>query len=327
MQAVKTLNSSKDLARYYTHVDQKPLGKGAYGEVRRAIRKSDNQEVVLKYMQPEVGFNFAALLKDVHREWLVMYNLNHPNLPKYYQLYELPAENKVVIEMSLARGENLHDFIEGTDTLTPAQAWEVVYQLFSTLTFLHRLSLVHRDIKADNIILDRSHSYPRITVVDMGFACFYSTRDTFKKCDRNKAGTVGFMSPELLHQSMDRDYGFDPLPASDVWAAGVTTYFLFESMLPFTNQGDPDILEKEVADLTVAYDDPAYKEVVARTLVVDWKARATADEILRIASDRTKALGVPRMEPVKRSRDDRAPSVKRARTEPGILDWIINMFK
>lgn len=104
-------------------------------------------------------------------------------------------------------------------------------QLLGTLSYLHNRSVTHRDIKLENIIIDKRGI---IKLIDFGFCCCSSPDVRLKVF----CGTPSYMSPEIV---MKREYLGAP---SDIWASGILLYAMLCGAFPFRGPTDKELYKK-----------------------------------------------------------------------------------
>eukprot|EP01091_Cochliopodium_minus_P014346 TRINITY_DN4860_c0_g1_i1.p1 TRINITY_DN4860_c0_g1~~TRINITY_DN4860_c0_g1_i1.p1 ORF type:complete len:231 (-),score=41.60 TRINITY_DN4860_c0_g1_i1:136-828(-) len=183
---------------------QDKIGKGAYGEVYKAIMKKTNQVVAVKIIN--VSDNEA--INDVRQEIQMLYDCDHPNIVKYYGCYV--HESKIWIVMELCSGGSVCDIYRITGRgLTEDQIAVICRETLQGLKYIHSLKKIHRDIKGGNILLTTNGD---VKLVDFGVAAqiqnTLSKRNTF-------VGTPFWMAPEVVQKdSHDQK--------ADIWSLGIT---------------------------------------------------------------------------------------------------------
>jgi serine/threonine protein kinase len=125
----------------------------------------------------------------------------------------------MVLKYEYVDGDTLRIFTE-IDRLNGNAMLDIGVSVFSALAFLHSNGLVHRDIKPDNIMFNKNTN--RVTVLDLGFACFFDGRGPVSCFEGPIRGSLTYLSPEVLRRDL-----FNQIPTaeelllSDVWAFGV----------------------------------------------------------------------------------------------------------
>ena len=155
------------------------LGRGAFSVVFRG--RIDHKPCAVK-----VPLFRGAWTRWVYREGVALARVHHPNLPAVLEVGEVDELPYIVME--LVEGENLHDRLQ-RGPLGHHEALDVAMHLAAALGAVHRVGLVHRDVKPQNIILGRDGG---VRLVDFGFAT------PLELAIRDGAGTHGFAAPEQL---------------------------------------------------------------------------------------------------------------------------------
>ncbi len=164
-------------------------GRGSFGEVWRARDEVTEAEVAVKI--------YIALdkqgLKEFTEEFKVANALNHPNLlhADYYDI----CENRPFIVMPYCPEST----VSMVGKMDEGQAWKFLREVSAGLSYLHGKDIVHRDIKPDNILLDREGNF---LISDFGISTrMRSTlrrNSTREMSQKDIAGTIGYMAPELF---------------------------------------------------------------------------------------------------------------------------------
>jgi serine/threonine protein kinase/Tfp pilus assembly protein PilF len=224
------------------------LGEGGMGAVYRAVDLNLHREVALKFLPTELAADPAArqrLLKEAR----AASRLNHPNIATVYEVSE--ADGTPFIAMELVQGESLKQILE-RGALPPGQLLLIARQIAEGLSEAHQAGVLHRDVKAGNIMLDAKG---RVKILDFGLAMFSGnerapgeTTETFitrTATQWSTGGTVPYMSPEQLLG--------DPVDArSDVFSFGVLLYECLAGRLPFCGANSIDILHAILHEPTPA---------------------------------------------------------------------------
>ena len=188
------------------------VGYGGFGEVYRAWDPQLQREVALKLLLPgAVGgeAEYEAMLREAR----ALASVRHPNIVSVYGIDR--HDGRVGFWTDFVHGKTLSVLIAEQGTFGPREAALIGLDVARALSAVHRASLLHRDIKAENVMREEGG---RILLMDFGLSAF-EQRQT------NIAGTPNYMAPELFkggHSSV----------ATDIYALGVLLYFLVAGDFP-----------------------------------------------------------------------------------------------
>jgi serine/threonine protein kinase len=133
-------------------------------------------------------------ISEARKEIEIMETLNHPNIMKHIDSFEIP--NFLVIVLPLATGGDLYDFVYDNGPLKEPFAAKVAYDILQALENMHAQDIWHRDIKPENVVLmDSDFENPRVVLADLGFAKQFSPGEL---CDEF-LGTLGYQAPEIFN--------------------------------------------------------------------------------------------------------------------------------
>lgn len=209
---------------HYTTLQQ--IGKGAYGCVKMAYRKTDRLLVITKFIRKskvceESWVTDSLIGRVVPLEVSLLTTLHHPNIVRVLDVFENTGHFQMVMEKHGA-GMDLFEFIDRSPSLDEPLASYIFRQVVSALSYLHGLRVLHRDVKDENIILDEKF---HVKLIDFGSAAFMAPDRYFTTF----CGTVEYCSPEVLQGNPYSG------PELEMWALGVTLYTLFFEENPFVD--------------------------------------------------------------------------------------------
>lgn len=204
----------------------KPLGRGGMGVVYQARDTKLNRIVALKFLpheltvEPEVRERFI-------QEARAAAALDHTNICTVYEVDEFEGQN--YIAMAYIEGENLKNRLE-SGPMSVDEAMNIAAQVAGGLQEAHDKGIVHRDIKAGNIMLT---DIGKAKIVDFGVAKLASQPGLTKA--GSTFGTVAFMSPEQAR-------GEDVDHRTDIWSLGVLLYKMLTGELPFQGENEAAVI-------------------------------------------------------------------------------------
>ncbi len=205
------------------------LGEGAMGKIWAADDLVGQRRVALKFMSAELAATNAQALKRFEREAVMLEGINHPNIVQLLHCGRA-VDGTPFIALELMSGEPLIDDLEREGLFELDELQLLVDQLSSALHTLHERDIVHRDVKAENIFIDRSNGALRIKLFDFGLAKKSGSDGVASKKLTGvgmMVGTSEYMSPEQMVSSKDADY------TADLWALAVVAYVTLAGALPF----------------------------------------------------------------------------------------------
>uniref|UniRef100_A0A3B4GKA5 non-specific serine/threonine protein kinase n=1 Tax=Pundamilia nyererei TaxID=303518 RepID=A0A3B4GKA5_9CICH len=188
------------------------LSTGSFGRVYKGRRKGSGMVVALKFM-PKLGRS-ENQLQSLKREIEIMRDLRHPNIVQLFDSFE--TETEVVIVTEYAEGQ-LFQILEDDGNLPESQVRAIACQLVSALYYLHSHRILHRDMKPQNILLEKSGV---VKLCDFGAMSVSTLVLTSIK------GTPLYMSPELVEE---KPYDH----TADLWSLGCILYELHTGAPPF----------------------------------------------------------------------------------------------
>jgi serine/threonine-protein kinase len=214
------------------------LGKGGMGKVYKAIDKKLNEEVALKLIKPEIASD-KKTLERFNNELKFARKIAHKNVGRMYELMEEKGTH--FITMEYVPGQDLRGLIRQTGQLTVGTALSITKQVCEGLTEAHRLGVIHRDLKPQNIMIDKEGM---ARIMDFGIARSVSGKGITGA--GVMVGTPEYMSPEQV-ESKETDQ------RSDIYSLGIILYEMVTGRVPF--EGDTP-LSVAVKHKTEAPPDP-----------------------------------------------------------------------
>ncbi|EDW01876.1 GH20210 [Drosophila grimshawi] len=243
----------------------KTIGKGNFAKVKLAKHLPTGKEVAIKIID-KTQLNAMSLHK-LFREVRIMKSLNHPNIVKLFQVIE--TEKTLYLIMEYASGGEVFDYLVLHGRMKEKEARVKFRQIVSAVQYCHQKRIIHRDLKAENLLLD---SELNIKIADFGFSNEFtpgSKLDTF-------CGSPPYAAPELFQGKR-----YDG-PEVDVWSLGVILYTLVSGSLPFDGSTLRELRERV---LRGKYRIPFYmstdcENLLRKFLVLNPAKRASLETIM-----------------------------------------------
>ncbi|HUH05475.1 MAG TPA: protein kinase [Kofleriaceae bacterium] len=216
------------------------VGLGASGAVYQADQIALGRTVAVKLLRPELASD-PKLLARFHDEALAASRLNHPNTVSIIDYGQTP-DGLLYLVMEFLRGKTLTQLVRESFPLPVARIADIVGQVLAGLEEAHAAGVIHADLKADNIIVERRRGeWDLAKVLDFGVARIIGVTQK-DASDKTICGTPEYMAPELIG-------GAEATVASDLYAVGVLLYELLLGVTPF---GDSpriiDILTRHIRE-------------------------------------------------------------------------------
>ncbi len=212
------------------------LGRGGMATVYGALDIRLNRKVAIKVLPPEHAFNPAVRSRFV-REAQMSARLSHPSIVPIYSVDE--KDGLVYFVMALVEGDSLALRLANGSTMAPDDVRAVVSVVADALDYAHTQGVVHRDIKPDNILLDRKTGRPMVT--DFGIA--RAAAEEHRLTQTGMAmGTPAYMSPEQAMGERELD------GRSDIYSLGIVAYQMLAGETPFRATNTPAMLMKHVSE-------------------------------------------------------------------------------
>ncbi|MCA9758031.1 MAG: protein kinase [Candidatus Eisenbacteria bacterium] len=198
------------------------LGRGTFGTVFRARDPALDLEVALKVLHPGRASSSARLLE----EGRCLAKLRHPNIVRVFGVDEM--DGRVGLRMELVRGRSLAQIVEEDGPLGHYEAMRVLVEVCRALAAVHAAGLVHRDVKAQNVIREDTG---RIVLMDFGAGgestshLMSTGMDPGRRSGGRAVGTPLYLAPELIE-------GDEASRATDIYSAGVLLFHLLSGEFP-----------------------------------------------------------------------------------------------
>ncbi|XP_048413487.1 serine/threonine-protein kinase Nek8 isoform X3 [Stegostoma tigrinum] len=245
----------------------KVVGRGAFGIVHLCLRKADQKLVILKQIPVDQMTKDERLAAQ--NECQVLKLLNHPNIIEYYENF---LEDKaLMIAMEYAPGGTLADYIQKRNSLLDEDTiLHFFVQILLALHHVHNKLILHRDLKTQNILLDKYQMIVKIG--DFGISKILSS----KSKAYTVVGTPCYISPELCE---GKPYN----QKSDIWALGCVLYELASLKRAFEAANLPALVLKIMSGTFAPISDqysPELRQLILSMLSLDPSKRPQLSEIM-----------------------------------------------
>ncbi|KAI5969309.1 FAP1 [Candida margitis] len=264
--------------RFGAYILGSTLGEGEFGKVKLGWRKDGKypSQVAIKLVKRSTIVKDSDSEVKIHREINSLKLLNHPNI---VNLVEVMKSGKYVgIVLEYASGGELFDYILQHKYLKEPVAKKIFAQLVSGVDYMHSKGLIHRDLKLENLLLDK---HKNVIISDFGFV--NSCGDRGNDLMKTSCGSPCYAAPELVLTQ-------NPYEGrkADIWSLGVILYAMLSGYLPFDddpeNEDGSDIIKLYhyicKTPLTFPeYVSPLARDLLRKIIVSDPRKRIAIDSI------------------------------------------------
>jgi len=239
------------------------VGQGAYASVRMGWRKEGGERVAVKVYDKH-NLTRESRRRNVQREVHVLGKISHPHIVGFHEWFA--TDRHVYIVLEFVSGGSLQALLrrQPGQRFDEPQGKRLHFQVLCALQYLHARSIMHRDLKLENLLLDASGV---VKVIDFGFAVVLPPAQKLKIF----CGTPSYIAPEIIS---GQPYS---LPA-DIWAIGVLLYVMLSGRFPFKASSQRELYRRIVrSSLQVPPElSPQAQHIVQQCLKKDDEQRPSA---------------------------------------------------
>ncbi|KZT39802.1 Pkinase-domain-containing protein [Sistotremastrum suecicum HHB10207 ss-3] len=275
-QAYLAAHPKRTIPRFGPYLLLQTLGEGEFGKVKLGLHHQWGEEVAVKLIR-RAGVDNTVRMSKVSREIEVLRTIQHPNIVHLYDVIETDKYIGIILEY--ASGGELFDHILAHRYLKEKDACKLFAQLISGVAYIHAKKIVHRDLKLENLLLDRNRN---VIITDFGFANRFEDRPD--DLMQTSCGSPCYAAPELVISE-----GLYVGSAVDIWSCGVILYAMLAGYLPFDDDpANPDgdninLLYKYIISTSLTFPDYVSleaRDLLSKMLVPDPNKRADLSVIM-----------------------------------------------
>ena len=196
------------------------LGIGGMGVVVRARDTTLQVARAIKIFNPELN-DEVGLLERFKKEAAIMSKIDHSNIVRVYDRDIIEDHHFIILEW--VDGGSLGGYLKQYGAMHPTLALQMIYRVCDALSVAHKQSVVHRDIKPDNILIS-TEGVPKVT--DFGIAHMDDPEKKRLTLTNQGAGSPGYMAPEQMSELSSTD------ARADIYGVGVTFWSLLTALRP-----------------------------------------------------------------------------------------------
>ncbi|XP_036985343.2 testis-specific serine/threonine-protein kinase 4 isoform X2 [Artibeus jamaicensis] len=243
-------STHRSVMEEYGYEVGKAIGNGSYGTVYEAYYTKQKVMVAVKIISKKKASE-DYLNKFLPREIQVMKVLRHKHLINFYQAIE--TTSRVYIILELAQGGDVLEWIQRYGACSEPLAGKWFSQMALGIAYLHSKGIVHRDLKLENLLLDKREN---VKISDFGFAKMvpsnqavrnspsHGQMNCFNHLSQTYCGSFAYACPEIL-----LGLPYNPF-LSDTWSMGVILYTLVVARLPFDDTNLKKLLKETQKEVT-----------------------------------------------------------------------------
>ncbi|VDN55923.1 unnamed protein product [Dracunculus medinensis] len=248
------------------------IGDGAFGSVYKAINRANNNLIAAAKaidLDDEEG-------TDVMIEVEILARCKHPNIVQLYDAYTMG--NRITLLLEFCGGGAIDTImIELSRGLTEVQIQYVMKEILKAICFLHEKNVIHRDLKAGNVLLTND---AKVKLADFGVSALCKDareeRSTF-------IGTPYWMAPEVMLCETFPEKRYTKV--ADIWSFGITLIEMAEEKPPYADMNPAKVIFKVIKAEPPTFEKPhlwssIFREVVSKCLVKDPLNRCSAADLL-----------------------------------------------
>lgn len=262
----------------------KELGSGSTAKVVLAFDRDTEKRVAIKIIKrkacplPESPDSKSDSSKEsvkdgfnderIYREVVISSLLDHPHITKLLDF--LYSELHFFLIFEYVKGKQLFDVILKQTRINEEKARKYFRQIVSAVEYIHKNSIVHRDLKIENIIIDMNDN---IKVLDFGLSNFYDNKMFLK----TSCGSLYFAAPELL---LGQSYMG---PEIDMWSLGIILYVMLCGKVPFDDESARE-LQNKIKTAKYSFNVPISKDaekLITSMITVDPSERITLEKLMK----------------------------------------------
>ncbi|CAF2066108.1 unnamed protein product [Rotaria magnacalcarata] len=245
---VTSASEVRDISEVYKINPIEVLGSGQFGTVYGGHSLETKDEVAIKVIDKT---RFSDQEEKIHREVDILHEITHPGVIKLHAMFDTPGKFFLVME-------KLHsDMLEmilsqPIKRLNERQTKFLIYQVLVALRYLHSKSIVHCDLKPENVLLAQSQDFPQTKLCDFGFARIIGE----KSFRRSIVGTPAYLPPEALKPEIRLEKGYNR--SLDMWSCGVIIYVSLSGTFPFNEDEE---IEDQIRNANFMFPSNPWKDI------------------------------------------------------------------
>jgi len=277
--AINKAKNSKGEYKEFAWIKGEKIGKGSFGAVYLSLNATTGEMMAVKQVEvPKYSSqdeNIMNMVEALEFEVSTLKDLDHPNIVQYLG-FEV-KDNIYSLFLEYVAGGSVGSLIRMYGRFDEPLIQYLTYQVLEGLAYLHSRGILHRDMKADNVLLDQDGI---CKISDFGIS--KKSKDIYSNADMTMRGTVFWMAPEMV----DTKQGYSA--KVDIWALGCVVLEMFAGKRPWSNLEVVAAMFKigksksapPIPDDTLPLISTAGRQFLDACFEIDPEKRPTADELL-----------------------------------------------
>ncbi|KAJ8277742.1 hypothetical protein GJAV_G00079380 [Gymnothorax javanicus] len=274
LSEIETPIKTEPFNEHYSLIPGKELGRGKFAVVKKYVEKQTGKEYAAKFMRKRRKGQDCRL-EIIHEIAVLELATACPWVINLHEVYETASEMILVLEYA-AGGEIFHQCVaDREEAFQERDVKRLMRQILEGVHFLHKHSVVHLDLKPQNILLTSEDPLGDIKIVDFGLSRMVSGNQELREI----MGTPEYVAPEILN--------YEPIStATDMWSIGVLAYVMLTGTSPFLGDDKQETF-LNISQINISYTeeeleglDPSAIEFMKSLLIKDPQERAAAAQCL-----------------------------------------------
>ena len=261
-----TIIPEKDIEKKKPHI-----GEGSFGKVYKGIYKG--KEIAIKKLKLDQDANAFDIINEINSVRLC----DHNKIPKFYGVWK-NSKNYFNLIFEFVNGETVDKCL---NKLKEEEKFKIILEVCEVLMDIHKLKLIHRDLKPGNIMIDKKDGVLTAYLIDFGTSKIAS--HTVSQT-QTQSGTVAYMAPEnfCVNVNSDNEGSIDISTKFDVWSLGCLICFILTGIKPWNGKQDSFVINnisshrKYPIPKTIS---PEIAEVLKLCFIYSPKDRISSEEL------------------------------------------------
>ncbi|MCQ2821619.1 MAG: serine/threonine-protein kinase, partial [archaeon] len=229
VENISTEIGYREIEDYY-EIGKNVIGKGGFGEVRTCNSKQTREEYAVKMLDKDKLQRGESEL--ILSEISIMQLIVHKNIVRLHDTFE--DKKFLYVVMDYLQGGDLIELInKRLGNISEQEAAKIIKQIANGINYMHKLGLVHRDLKSENCVFSKKDDYSGLKLIDFGLTRTLARGETLTET----LGTLGYAAPEIICRK-PYDHKID------VFSIGIISFSILTGHLPFDEKDEKLLIKK-----------------------------------------------------------------------------------